>query len=77
MPAKQEQQEWQRLCALGTPAFAGRAGLRIAAGFPRDGLVMPADLGQVGGLELQREFHQRVCDIRGSFIRDSIFGQPD
>ena len=40
----------------------------------REGLVVTADLGEVGALELQGEVHQRVGDIGGGFIGDGIFG---
>ncbi len=40
----------------------------------RDGLVVTADLGEVGRLELQGEFHQRVRDVSGGFIGDGVFG---
>jgi hypothetical protein len=39
-----------------------------------EGLVVTADLGEVGALELQCEFHQRVGDIGGGFVGDGIFG---
>jgi hypothetical protein len=75
MPARKD---WsgERLCAFGTAAFARRAGLRgIAATLLGDGLVMAADLGEVCGFELEREFHERVRDVSSGFIGDNVFRQ--
>ena len=41
----------------------------------RDGLVVTANLGEVGCLEFQSELHQRVCNVSGGFIGDGIFGR--
>ena len=38
-----------------------------------DGLVVTAYLGEVGGLELQGEFHQGVRDVSGGFVGDGVF----
>ena len=43
--------------------------------FRRDGLVVAADLGEVGRLEFQGELHQRVRNVSGGFIGDGIFGR--
>jgi len=77
MPARKD---WngECLCAFGTAALAGQAGLRGVDGtLLRDGLVVAADLGQVDGFELQREFHERVGDVSSGFIGDGVFRQPD
>jgi hypothetical protein len=42
-----------------------------------DGLMVTADLGEVGGFELQGEVHQRVGDVSGGFIGDGVFRQSD
>ena len=34
-----------------------------------------AYLSEVGRLELQGEFHQRVRDVSGGFIGDGVFGR--
>jgi hypothetical protein len=76
--AGKKRRERQALSALGAAAPAGRAGLRgIACTFLRDGLAVAADLGQVDGFELQGEFHERVSDVSGGFIGDSVFRQRD
>jgi hypothetical protein len=46
------------------------------AGRRRDGLVVAAYLGEVGRLELEGEFHQGVCNVRGGFVGDGVFGWP-
>ena len=48
---------------------------RVVVGRGRDGLVMPAYLSEVGGLELQGEVHQRLGNIGGGFIGRGVFGQ--
>ena len=48
---------------------------RVAVRSGRDGLVVTAYLGQVGRLELQSEFHQRVRNVSGGFIGDGVSGQ--
>ena len=49
--------------------------LRVVVRMGRDGLVVTAYLSEVGRFELQSELHQRVCNVRGSFIGDSVFGR--
>ena len=41
----------------------------------RDGLVVTANLCEVGCLEFQSELHQRIGNISGGFIGDGIFGR--
>jgi hypothetical protein len=74
MPARKDK-NGRQLPALGTAAFTGRAGLRIAGTLLREGLVVAADLGQVDSFELQSEVHERVCDVSGGFIGDHVFRQ--
>src|ERR1700676_819100 len=48
---------------------------RVVVTFGCDGLVVTAYLGEVGCLELQGEFHQRVRNVSGGFIRGGVFGR--
>src|SRR5579864_3938266 len=40
-----------------------------------EGLVVTADLGEVGCLELQGDLHEHVGDVSGGLIGDGVFGQ--
>jgi hypothetical protein len=48
---------------------------RIIVTCGRDGLVVTAYLGEVGGLELPGDLHQRVRNESGGFVGDSVFGR--
>ena len=51
----------------------------LAAGiviwFWLEGLVMTADFGEVGCLELQGDLHEHVGDVSGGLIGGGVFGQ--
>ena len=57
--------------------FADQAELprAVAVTVGCDGLVVTANLCEVGCLETQGELHQRVCNVSGGFIGDGIFRQ--
>ena len=48
-----------------------------AAALELPGTAAAADLGEVCGFELQREFHERVRDVSGGFIGDTVCRQRD
>src|SRR5580693_6497624 len=48
---------------------------RVVVTFGCDRLVVTAYLGEVGCLELQGEFHQRVRNVSGGFIGGGVFGR--
>jgi hypothetical protein len=58
-----------RLSAAG--CFPNKSG--CCGAVPRFGVA--AYLSEVGRLELQSEFHQRVRDVSGGFIGDGVFGR--